>query len=486
MNRMLRPMSLAAPCPGPLSRRTFLQVGGAAFTGLGMADLLRLQALAAETSTVGKTAKEKTSSENAVIFLWMPGGPPHMETFDMKPESPEDYRGAFRPIKTNVPGIEICEHLPRLAKLADKYTLIRSIAHDFADHGGGHKRFMTGRDPKEPVGFVNDYPAVGSMIARMLEGRKAASGVPQYIAGVDSGRQGIDTFSLGTAYLGPAYAPFWVVGDPSSEGFQVQNLGLDKRLEERLDDRSTLLGGLDRLRREIDKSGTAAAMDSFNQRAIDLLTSPAAREAFDLSRESAELREKYGNHPWGQRAIMARRLVEAGASFVTMVIENPYCKQVPWIKNGTYNWDSHAVNCHLFDDALVRLPIFDRTVAALIEDVYARGLDKRVMVVVTGEFGRTPRISQQIGTQTGVSQPGRDHWPGAMSVLVFGGGMRTGQVVGATNGKGEYPVERPLTPNDLWATVFRHLGIDYDAAIPDHHGRPMPILPFGEPIAELA
>jgi hypothetical protein len=441
-----------------------------------MADLLRLQARASESNVAA-------NDDPAVIFLWMPGGPPHMETFDMKPEAPEDYRGAFRPIKTNVAGIEICEHLPRLAKLADKYTLIRSIAHDFADHGGGHKRFMTGRDPKEPVGFVNDYPAVGSMIAKMQERRNV--GVPNYVVGVDGGRQPIDTFSLGTAYLGPAYAPFWVAGDPSEAGFQVQNLGLAKEMEQRLDDRSSLLGGLDRLRRNIDKTGSLTAMDSFNQRAIGLLTSAKARDAFDISQEDPKLREAYGDHPWGQRAIMARRLVEAGVSFVTMVIENPYCKQVPSLQAGTYNWDSHAVNCHLFDDALVRLPIFDRTIAALIEDIYARGLDKRVMVVVTGEFGRTPRITNQIGTQTGVMQPGRDHWPGAMSVLTFGGGMRTGQIVGATSTKGEYPVDRPLTPNDLWATVFRHLGIDYNASFPDLHGRPMPILPFGEPIREL-
>jgi hypothetical protein len=406
-----------------------------------------------------------------------------METFDMKPDAPEDYRGAFRPIRTNVPGIEICEHLPLLARRADKYALIRSIAHEFADHGGGHKRFMTGRDPKEPVGFVNDYPAVGSMVAKAQERRNV--GVPNYVVGVDAGRQGIDTFSLGTAYLGPSFAPFWVAGDPSDRGFQVQNLGLAKEMEERLDDRASLLGGLDRLKRSIDQSGAAVAMDSFNQRAIGLLTSPKARDAFDLSREDPKLREAYGDHPWGQRALMARGLVEAGVSFVTMVIENPYCKQVPWIRNGVYNWDSHAVNCHLFDDALVRLPIFDRTIAALIDDIYARGLDKRVLVVVTGEFGRTPRITTQIGSQTGVMQPGRDHWPGAMSVLVFGGGMRTGQVVGATNTKGEHPVDRPLTPNDLWATVFRHLRIDYHAAFPDHHGRPMPILPFGEPIREL-
>ena len=483
MNRMHRPFDAEARCPSPATRRSFLTAGAAAFTGLGMGELLRLQASAADSA--GRNAPINTAGgdEPAVIFLWLPGGPPHMETFDMKPAAPEDYRGAFRPIKTNVPGIDICEHLPQLARRADKYTLIRSIAHDFADHGGGHKRFMTGRDPKEPVGFINDYPAVGSMVAKVQERRN--TGVPNYVVGVDAGRQGIDTFSLGTAYLGPATAPFWVAGDPSDAGFAVQNLGLAKEMEQRLDDRASLLGGLDRLRQNIDRTGAAAAMDSFNRRAIDLLTSAKARDAFDLSREDAKLREAYGDHPWGQRAIMARRLVEAGVSFVTMVLENPFCKQVPWIKNGVYNWDSHAVNCHLFDDALVRLPIFDRTVSALIDDIYARGLEKRVMVVLTGEFGRTPRITNQIGTQTGVMQPGRDHWPGAMSVLVFGGGMRTGQVVGATSTKGEYPVDRPLTPNDLWATVFRHLRIDYTASFPDHHGRPMPILPFGEPIREL-
>jgi uncharacterized protein (DUF1501 family) len=168
-----------------------------------------------------------------------------------------------------------------------------------------------------------------------------------------------------------------------------------------------------------------------------------------------------------------------------MVMENPYQSGVPWLKNGTYNWDSHAVNCHLFDDAVVRFPIYDQAVTALVEDLYNRGLDKKVLLVVTGEFGRTPRISTQNGSQTGVPQPGRDHWPQAMSMLVAGGGMRTGQVIGSTNSKGEEPRERPLTPNDLWATVYRHLGIDWNASFPDHSGRPMPILPFGDPIREL-
>jgi len=453
-----------------------LQAGALAFSGIGLGDVLRLRAAAA-------AEKQQAEKDTAVIFLWLPGGPPHMETFDMKPDAPEDYRGDYRPISTNVPGIEICELMPELARLADKYTLIRSIAHTFADHGGGHKRFMTARDPKEPAGFVNDYPAVASMIAALRSPLKR--GVPSYVMGVDNGRQGIDTFSVGTAYLGQAHGPFFVAGDPSSADFKVQNLSLSSRMETQLDDRKQLLTGLDRMRRDVDTSGSAAAMDQFNRRALDLLTSKEARDAFDLSQEPDELREKYGKHAWGQRALMARRLVEAGATFVTMVLENPYTSGVPSLKNGTYNWDSHAVNCHIFDDGRVRIPLLDKVVAALIEDLYARGLDKKVMVVVTGEFGRTPRIESSIGTQTGVRQPGRDHWPQAQSVLVSGGGMRTGQIVGSTNSKGEHPKDRPLTPNDLWATMLHHLGINQNHNFLDLSGRPMPLLPYGEPIAEL-
>ena len=182
---------------------------------------------------------------------------------------------------------------------------------------------------------------------------------------------------------------------------------------------------------------------------------------------------------------MARRLVEAGCKFVTVIMENPYVSGVPFLKQGTYNWDSHAVNCHIYDDARVRFPIYDQVVTALIEDVYSRGLDKRVLLVVTGEFGRTPRIESSIGTQTAVRQPGRDHWPQSMSLIVSGGGLRMGQVIGSTNSKGEHPQDRPLSPNDLWATIFRHLGIDYHHNLMDHTGRPMPILPDGAPIAEL-
>lgn len=462
-------------CPGPLSRRSFLQVGALGVGGLGLSDVLRLRAQARTIETA--------APDTSLIFIWLPGGPPHMETYDMKPDAPEDYRGEFRPISTNVPGMDVCELLPLHTKVADRFTLIRSIAHEFADHGGGHKRFLTGRMPATPTGFVNDAPAVGSIVAKMREHLNV--GLPNYISGTNPGRAGVDVYSFGAAYLGPAYTPFNVPGDPSEANFEVKNLALAPEMSDRLDDRVRLLQGFDKLRRNIDQSGAMDAMDQYNQKAVGLLTSEKARQAFDLSQESEALRDKYGRHAWGQRALLSRRLVEAGCSFVTMVMENPYQSGIPQLKEGVYNWDSHAVNCHLFHDARVRMPIYDRAISALVEDLYDRGLDKKVLLVVTGEFGRTPRISSQPGTQTGVMQPGRDHWPGAMSVLVAGGGMRTGQVVGSTNSKGEHPQERPLTPNDLWATVYRHLGIDYTYALPDHSGRPMPILPFGEPISEL-
>lgn len=467
----MRPPSI---CPGPVSRRSFLRAGALGFGGFCLADLLRLRAAKADVAP---------SPDTAVILIWLPGGPPHLDTYDLKPEAPSDYRGPYKPIRTNVPGIEVCELLPLHAKVADRFTLIRSVAHEFADHGGGHKRFLTGRLPKEPTGFVNDSPAVGSFVAKMREDRRI--GLPIYIAGTDPGRDGVDIFSFGAAYLGPAYTPFTVAGDPSRPDWQVKNLDLPNSLSERLDDRVALLRRLDGFHREADAASSMNALDEFQQQAVELITRPQARDAFDLSKEPAPLRDRYGRHAWGQRCLLARRLVEAGVSFVTMVLENPYQSGVPQLKQGVYNWDSHAVNCHIFDDMQVRAPIYDRAVTALVEDLYARGLDKRVMLVVTGEFGRTPRIEYNVGTQTGVKQPGRDHWPSAMSMLVAGGGMRTGQVVGSTNAKGEHPHERPLSPNDLWATVYRHLGIDPDRSFPDYSGRPMPILPFGKPIDEL-
>ena len=433
------------------------------------------------------TPSGEPEKDTAVIFVWLPGGAPHMETYDMKPNAPSTHRGEFSPIKTNVPGIEVCDLLPLHAKCADKYNLIRSVHHTFSDHGGGHKRFLTGRDPKEPTGFVNDYPCVGSMAFKALDGKRNTHGMPGYIA-LGNGRvNGINTFSFGSAYLGPETHPFAISADPSEKGFKVENIDIEKNLANRLDDRRNLLDGFDRMRRDVDNSGVFESMDKFNQRALNMMTSTSVRDAFDLSKEAKRTRERFSNHNWGTRALLARRLVEAGANWVTVVMENPYGETgIPQLKAGCYNWDSHAVNAHIFHDARARLPIYDQVITAMVEDLHERGLNKKVLLVVTGEFGRTPRITVSKGTQTKVDQPGRDHWPKAMSMLVSGGGMRTGQVIGATNSKGEEPIERPLSPNDLWATVYQHLGIDHNMAFPDHFGRPMPILPHGSPIPELA
>jgi hypothetical protein len=462
-------------CPGPLNRRTFLELGRLSVLGMGMSDYLSYKAQA--------TAVGNDLSDTSVIFVWLPGGPPHMETYDMKPHAPAEYRGEFNPIQTNVPGTDVCELLPMHAKIADKFNLIRSIHHEFADHGGGHKRLMTGRVPATPTGTVNDAPAVSCIIKKMLE--DGTSEMPVCVNEVDASRAGIDTFAMGPAWLGPSTTPFIVGGNPSDDDFKVQNIGVKKAMEGRLDDRLAMLEGVDQFRRDVDKSGTMKAMDSFNRQAIDMLMSDKVRNAFDLSQEPKEVRDRYGWHAYGQRAILGRRLVEAGVRFVTMVWENPYIQGVPMPKEGAYNWDSHAVNAHIFKDSEWRLPVYDQALTALIEDLYERGLDRKVLLVATGEFGRTPRITVQRGTKTGVEQPGRDHWPKAMSVLVSGGGMNTGQVIGATNSKGEHPVERILTPNDLWASVYRHLGINHKHTLHDLQGRPMQILPFGDPIDEI-
>lgn len=453
-------------CSGPVSRRWFLRAGTLGLTGLSMADVFRLQA--AQDRRGG-------APDTAVIYVWLAGGPPHMDTYDMKPDAPEEYRGQFRPIGTNVSGIQVCELLPLHAKCADKYNLVRSITHTFNDHGGGSKHLMTGIPPASPTEFVNNTPSVPSIVAKMRE--HIDQGLPNVITSSDGNRDKVDTYALGAAYLGPKYAPFAVDGDPSNPKFQIQNIALNSAIAERLDDRMALLRGMDRLRRDLDASGSMGAMDQFNQKAISLLTSPQAREAFDLSREPAKLRERYGMHSWGQRALMARRLVEAGCSFVTVALENPN------VANTYYNWDTHAANTDNFIDMRQRLPIYDRALTALIEDLHDRGLTKKVLLVVTGEFGRSPKVSRFNGPKG--TRYGREHWPGAMSVLLAGGGMQHGQVVGSTDSLGAYPNDRPLTPADLWATVYRHLGIDQNATIPDHTGRPQFLLPSGEPIREL-
>jgi len=317
----------------------------------------------------------------------------------------------------------------------------------------------------------------------VMKGKRST--IPSYINVVDGGRQGIDTFSFGSAYLGPQSHPFTVWGDPADAKFEVRGLSPVAGAETKLGDRISLLNQLDKPLNGPDLTNGARAIGPLRGRALDLVTKDTARVAFDLSKEPGKLRDRYGRHRYGQRAIMARRLVEHGASWVTVVMENATPPGQAMKQNHSYNWDSHAVNCHIFDDTEFKLGFLDQAISALIEDLYTRGLNKRVLLVVTGEFGRTPKVEYSTGTQTKVKQPGRDHWPQAQSILVSGA-CKTGIVVGSTTSRAEVPKDRPMTPNDLWATVFQHMKIDYNGtAFLDASGRPMPMLPFGDPIREL-
>jgi hypothetical protein len=297
-----------------------------------------------------------------------------------------------------------------------------------------------------------------------------------------------DNFTIaGPAYLGAAYEPFAVTGDPNSPGFKVPNIGPgDRKQTERMEARVGLKRNFDRLRRDLDQSGAMQAMDKYEAQALDLLTSTEAANAFDLNLESPRLRDRYGRNQWGQQCLMARRLVEAGCEIVTTTLDGPLCGRVG-------NWDDHAVNHHVFEALKYRSGAFDQAVSALIEDIYDRGLNRRVLVIVTGEFGRSPRISYVASSGGGIAsgsagtvQPGRDHWPAANSMIWAGGGIQGGQVIGATDRKGEEVRERRVGPQDFLATIYRHLGIAYEKiTLPDFTGRPNPIVRDGMPIREL-
>ena len=463
--------------PGSQPRRTILQAGLGGFASLSMADLLMLRAQAATSSPVARK-EEKT----AVILVWLRGGASHLETFDPKPLAPSEFRGPFSPIDTNVPGIQICELLPRLSKIADKYSILRSIAHTGGGHPAGSLQVLAGdSDPQDKlIPVLPDWMSIASYLRR-----DSIGGLPNYIAvnPVDN----YDNFTIaGPTYLGAGYRPFSVVGDLSNPKFEVPNIGMAPENLDRLQKRMALKSGFDRLRSDLDVAGTMSAINSFEGQALGLLTSPEAGAAFDLSKEPQEIRDRYGMNAWGQQCLMARRLVEAGVEIVTTEFDGPLCGRVA-------NWDDHAVNHHVFDANQYRAPFFDQAVSALIEDICARGLDQRVLVVVAGEFGRTPRISYVASSGGGVAsaaagtvQPGRDHWPRANSMLFAGGGIATGQVIGATDARGEDPIDRRVEPGDFLATIYKHLHIDYaNVAIQNFTGRPVPILNSGRPIPEL-
>ena len=468
-------MTQSAPATAdPIPRREFLRVGLAGFGTLSLPQLLQLRAAVA-----APIAREHT----AVIVVWLRGGCSHLDTYDPKPDAGSDYKGPFATLATRTPGLRLTELLPRQAQLSDKFALLRSMAHTGGGHPSGSLQLLSG-DPDAQDKLTPVYPDLMS-VAHYLRsaGPKA---LPNYV-GVNPITR-YDNFTIaGPAYLGPSYEPFVVTGDPSHPGFKVPNVGLSNPEQAgRLRERIRLRKSFDNFRRAVDESGVMQAMDDFEAQALGLLTSSAAAQAFDLTRETPAVRERYGLHQWGQQCLMARRLVEAGVEIVTTVFDGPLCGRVQ-------NWDDHAVNSHVFEALRFRAPYFDQAVSALIEDVYARSLDRRVLVVVTGEFGRTPHISHVASSGGGVAsaaagtvQPGRDHWPQANSMIWAGGGIRTGQVIGATDRRGEEVVERRVGPHDFLATIYHHLGIDYaNVTIPDRAGRPTPIVTHGEAIREL-
>ena len=388
-----------------------------------------------------------------------------METFDLKPDAPVEYRGEFRPISTNVPGLEISEHLPRIAQHGDKIAIIRSLSHDSPSHVNSTHTMMTGYpgDLVETPPFHPKYPDFSSIVTHAAGPRRA--GTPTHVA-FPSLRYRRGSISG--------------VGSGSDErcGRSEQSGLQGSRFEHRRDDDANTRGPYRSswttrsIRTVRDESGLMNSLDTFQQQAMSMLANRRVRDAFDMDREPDEIRDRYGRHEVGQRCLLARRLVESGVRLVT--IDFP-C--VPGQK--AFSWDDHASVWNIFEQMKIRLPVLDQVVSTLIADLYERGLSEKVLLVVMGEMSHTPRISNFNG------QPGREHWGRSMSVLLSGGGMPMGQVIGSTNSKGDEPRDRPLVPGDLLATWYKYLGIPIERTFPDHFGRPTPILPHGRPIAEL-
>lgn len=440
-------MAIRKNCEGT-TRRDCLQLGLGGLLAGGLTGALRSAATAAPVTANARQA-------DACILVWLDGGPTHYETFDPKPEAPVEIRGEFEPIPTKLPGVHFSKHLKQLAAIADKLAIVRSIRHNQGNHGAGNHYMMTGAPPRIPVGcgaFVSFHPSLGSVTAHQLG---APNGLPAYFSIPRMSRSG------GPNFLGQKFAPFVVADNPNSSNFHVRDVSLPSGLEEgRFQDRRQLRGQVDRLLRINDEAAgdPALAADEFYSQAHQLITSKEAQAAFDVHSEPDEARDKYERTSFGQRALLARRLVEAGVPFVTLY-------------DG--GWDHHR---GLFPALDKRLPSFEATIAALIRDLDERGTLDRTLVVVLGEFGRTPKINKD---------GGRDHWSNAMSVLFAGGGTPQGQVVGATDRNGYAAIERVLSPENFVSTIYTKLGIDPNKILYTPEGRPTHLVSDPTPIKEL-
>jgi hypothetical protein len=441
-------MPLRMNCSG-VSRRDCLQLGLGTLLGGGLVTALRARGFAADPVNAPK------GTATGCILIWQDGGPTHYEMFDPKPDAPAEYRGQFKAIPTSVPGVQFSEHMTKLARGFDKFAMIRSIRHDQGNHGAGNHYMMTGAPPRIPVGcgaFVSFHPSMGSVTAAE---KGAPAGLPAYFSMPSMARSG------GPNFLGAKYAPFVVAEDPGRPGFKVRDVALPEGLTgDRFADRTDVRSEVDTFRRHLDKAAgdPALALDDHYKQAYDLMNSTAAQAAFDMAREPVSTRDRYGRTSFGQRCLLARRLVEAGVPFVT-------------VYDG--GWDHHT---KLFESLKTRLPQWDNSVSALIEDLDQRGLLDTTLVIALGEFGRTPQINKDAG---------RDHWSNAMSVLFAGGRTKGGQAVGATDKKGFAAVERVLAPENFVSTVYTKLGIDPAKILFTPQGRPTHLVSDPTPIREL-
>ena len=426
-------------CDG-ITRRSLLQVGGLSLGGLLLPELLRSNARA--------DAPER-SKDLSVILIFQRGGPSHLDMWDLKPEAPPEFRGPFKPISSALPGYQVCEHMPQTAKIVDRLAIVRSVTHPDVGHESAASFLLSGYPPQ--VGS-NEQPSTGSIVSKELGPR--TSGFPAYVALPQGG--------IGTtaAYLGVAHNPFETRGDANSDAFNVRNLRLPNGMSlDQFERRMSMLKQFDRLRRDVDGSGLIQGMDTFTQQAWEMVTSPSVQQAFDLRKEDAQVRERYGRDPWGQNVLLARRLIEAGVRFVTIDMDG---------------WDTHTNNFeNLKND---KLPRFDRFFSSLIEDLERSGRLDSTLVLAWGEFGRTPRIN---------AVSGRDHWSNVFTAVMAGGGLKRGIVHGQSDSRAELPKEHPHSPQDVIATLYDLLGIDRHKVFVNEANRPVEILNYGEPIREI-
>jgi uncharacterized protein (DUF1501 family) len=459
-------------CQGP-TRRDVLRVGSAALLGLGLPDLLR-------------AANPKARAKSLILFF-LEGGPAGQDLWDMKPDAPENVRGEFKPIATTVPGLNFCEHLPRLAKQAHHLTFVRSVHHEVNDHNAGAYFALTGRDPLSNGNLIttpkpDNFPPIGSVLARLMPTGKA---LPDFVQTPDwMSNNGSFLPGQSSGFLGGPYEPF-VTGDPSLAKYEVPGLTLPKEITlDRVGGRRSLLDAVDHA---LDLGPGADRLDGHYKKAFSLIAGPEARRAFNLDREPSAVRERYGLDPdnprnkearqfgglphLGQCLLLARRLVESGVRVVTVCTGARYDQA----------WDTHRQHFPLLKQSI--LPMFDRAFSALLEDLHTRGLLDSTLVVAMGEFGRTPRVGQ-ITSSAGADKGGRDHWPPCYTIMFAGGGMPPGAIYGASDSHAAYPAKDPVTPQDVAATIYRAMGLEPSAEVRDPLDRPFAIS-LGTPIEAL-